>query len=88
MSFACREELAIKGVNPNTDAIPPHVPMHSCHKSICIGNGVTAASTHLLFSVIFSAAGLCLVRFCSSAVGLTGTASLLCHICCDLGLHS
>jgi hypothetical protein len=44
MSFVCREELAIKGVKPNTDI--PFQYTYLYHKSFCIGNGMTAASTH------------------------------------------
>jgi hypothetical protein len=42
MSFACREELAIKGVNQYRHT----VSMHSYHKSICIGNGMNVAYSH------------------------------------------
>ena len=44
MGFACREELAIKGVNQYRHT----VSMHSYHKSKLIGNGMTVASTHQL----------------------------------------
>jgi hypothetical protein len=43
-------------------------------------SGIRFAVLRSIF-IVYSAAGPCFVRFCSSAVGLTGTTSLLAHIC-------
>jgi hypothetical protein len=43
--FTCKEKLAIKGVKRKTQCTHT-ISMHSYHKSICIGNGMTVASTH------------------------------------------
>jgi hypothetical protein len=44
MGFACREELAIKGVKPNT--LIPFQYTHTINPSVLEINGMTVASTH------------------------------------------